>query len=61
MQSAKADHSLQMFLRQIANGVPSERDRLLEYTIGEIYNEMSLFVEEVDLKNAALEKIKNKS
>lgn len=41
----------------MAEGVPSERDRLLQYTVGELYQELSLFLEEVALKKKHLDKI----
>lgn len=50
-----------MFIRSMTDGVLSERDRLLRYTIGEFYQEMSLFLEEQDVKKKQLDKIKNQS
>lgn len=44
----------------MTNGVLSERDLLLSYTIGEYYNEMSLFIEEQERKKKELEEIKLK-
>lgn len=46
--------------RSIAAGVISERDRLFEYSIGEYYQELSLFMQEVDTKNKELEKLNRK-
>lgn len=43
--------------RAIAGGVISERDRLFEYTIGEYYQELSLFIQETETKNKELEKL----
>jgi hypothetical protein len=43
-------------LRSIAGGVISERDRLFEYTVGEFFQELSLFIEEVETKNKQIEK-----
>lgn len=37
--------------RAIAGGVISERDRLFEYTTGEYYQEMSLFIQERETEN----------
>lgn len=53
----------QLFIRAITNGVISERDLLLSYTIGEYYNEMSLFIEEQEKREAALkeQQAKNKT
>lgn len=42
-------------MRAITNGIISERDLLLSYTVGEFYNEMSLFIEEAELKKQAYE------
>lgn len=53
---AKEERQLQLLLRAIAKGVVSERDRLLGYTIGEVYQELSLFIEEGELRQRALEK-----
>jgi len=47
---AISDRKQQLFIRQITGGVLSERDLLLSYTIGEFYNEMSLFIEEGETK-----------
>lgn len=47
--------------RAITNGVISERDRLLGYTIGEVYQEMSLFIQEQQMQKKELEKITKKS
>ena len=46
-------------MRAITNNIISERDRLLQYTIGEFYQEMSLFIEECNIKQKELDKIKN--
>ena len=45
-------------MRAISEGVISERDRLLSYTIGEYYNEMSLFIEEQEKKKKEAEEYK---
>lgn len=42
--------------RTIVGGVLSERDLLLQYTVGEFFNELSLFIHEVDLRNREMEK-----
>ncbi len=49
---------MQLFIRAITNGIISERDLLLSYTIGEFYNEMSLYLEEMNEKKKELDKIK---
>lgn len=46
--------------RSITAGVISERDRLFEYTTGEYYQELSLFIQEVETKNKEIEKMYNK-
>jgi hypothetical protein len=43
-------------MRAITKGVLSERDLLLSYTIGEFYNEMSLFIQEQEELEALQEK-----
>jgi hypothetical protein len=53
---AVRDRKQQLFIRQITEGILSERDLLLSYTIGEFYNEMSLFIEEGETKKAILKK-----
>lgn len=47
---------MQLVARAIAGGDITNRDRLLEYTTGEFFQEMSLFVEEVETKNKEIEK-----
>jgi hypothetical protein len=44
----------------MTEGVPSERDRLLHYTVGEFYQELSLFLEEVAAQEKRLEKLTKK-
>lgn len=44
----------------MTNGNLAERDRLLEYTVGEFYSEMSLFIEECEMREKEYEKMKNK-
>lgn len=46
--------------RSITGGVLSERDRLFEYTVGEYYQELSLFIQEIETKNKELEKLYKK-
>jgi len=57
---ADQERNLQLMARSIAGGVISERDRLFGYTVGEYYQEMSLFIQEVDTENARLEKLYGK-
>ena len=52
---------MQLMARSIADGVLSERDRLFEYTTGEYFQEMSLFIQEVETHNAEMEKIYGKA
>ena len=40
----KQDTDLQIFMRLITNGSIIERDRLLEYSCYNFYNEMNLFI-----------------
>jgi len=49
---------MMLMQRSIVNGVISERDRLLNYSVGEFYQELSLFIQEVETKNKELEKLK---
>lgn len=46
--------------RAIAGGVISERDLLFQYTVGEYFQELSLFMQEAEVKNKALDKINKK-
>lgn len=46
--------------RSLVDGVLSERDRLLQYTVGEFFQELSLFLQEVEQRNKELEKLKQK-
>ena len=50
----------QLFLRAVAGGVLSERDRLFEYTTGEAYQEMNLYLADNAQKAAAYNKLKEK-
>lgn len=42
----------------MADGVISERDRLLQYSVGEFYQELSLFIEESQARQKYLDKLK---
>lgn len=54
--SARQERREQLFIRAVTNGVLSERDYLLSYTISEFFNERSLFIEESEKKmKAAME------
>ena len=46
--------------RSITGGVISERDRLLQYTVGEFYQELSLFIQEQETKAKEYEKLNKK-
>lgn len=48
-------------MRGMAEGVLSERDRLLQYTVGEFYQELSLFIEETDARKKQLDKLNKKT
>jgi hypothetical protein len=58
--SANQARKLQLFIRAITDGVLSERDLLLNYTVAEFYNEQSLFIEEQEKIKQELEKNKVK-
>lgn len=45
-------------MRAVTNGVLSERDRLLKYTVAEYYNEMMLFISEQEKIKADINKTK---
>lgn len=51
---------MQLMMRSIAQGVVSERDRLLNYTVGEYFNELSLFIQEQEARTKELEKLNHK-
>ncbi len=57
---AREDRRLQLFLRAASKSVIRDRDYLLGYTIGEFYNEMSLFIEETETKVRHLEEMRRK-
>jgi hypothetical protein len=44
----------------MTDGVLSERDRLLQYGVGEFYQELSLFIEEGENRQKYLAKLKEK-
>lgn len=43
-------------MRAVTDGDLANRDRLWQYTLGEFYQEMSLFIEENDIREKALKK-----
>lgn len=47
-------------MRCVTNGDLKNRDRMWQYTTGEYYQEMSLFIEETDMKEKAYEKAMSK-
>jgi len=49
---------LQLLIRCITEGVLSERDRLLSYSVGEFYQELSLFIEESEERKKAIDGMK---
>jgi hypothetical protein len=48
---------MQLMMRSITGGVISERDRLFQYTTGEFYQELSLFIQEQETRNKEIEKL----
>lgn len=56
----EGERKQQLFLRGMTDGNLAERDRLLYYTVGEFYNEMSLFVQEQEERKAELDKTRGK-
>jgi hypothetical protein len=59
-KAADAERNMQLTLRSIAGGVISERDRLFEYTVGELYQELSLFIQEQETRQKEYDKINKK-
>ncbi len=55
-KAADGERQMQLMARAITSGVISERDRLFEYSVGEYYQELSLFIQEVETKNKETEK-----
>lgn len=47
-------------IRGMTDGVISERDRLLNYSIGEFYQEFSLFLEETAARKKYLDSLNKK-
>jgi hypothetical protein len=58
---ANSQRKMQMLMRVIAQDSITDRDRLLFYTIGEFYNEMSLYIEQQELRKKAIEESKRKA
>lgn len=52
------ERKMQLMIRGMTDGVLSERDRLLQYTIGEFYQELSLFIEEGEARKKYLDNLK---
>lgn len=48
-------------MRGMTEGVLSERDRLQQYTIGEFYQELSMFIEEAEKKKKYLDNLNKKN
>jgi len=59
-KAADGERNMMLMQRAIVNGVISERDRLLSYTVSEFYQELSLYIQEVETKNKELERIYKK-
>lgn len=57
---AQSERSLQLLLRGMTGGNLAERDRLLQYTVGQFYQELSLFLEETAKKKKHLDQLKQK-
>lgn len=51
---------MMLMQRSMTGGVISERDLLLQYTTGEFYCELSLFLQEVETRNKELERMNKK-
>lgn len=48
---------MMLMQRSLTGGVLSERDRLLNYSLGEFYQELSLFIQEQEMRSKELEKL----
>lgn len=48
-------------MRGMSEGRLADRDRLLQYSVGEFYQEMSLFIEEGARRKKYLDSIKQKT
>ena len=59
-EADKNERRLQLLLRGMTNGKLSERDRLLQYSVGEFYQELSLFIQEGEERKKYLDKLKKK-
>lgn len=59
-KAADGDRQIQLMMRSMTGGVISERDRLIQYSIAEFYQELSLFLQEVETRNKELEKLNKK-
>lgn len=59
-RQANQERKQQLFMRGMVNGNLAERDRLLAYTVGEFYSEMSLFIEECEQRDKEFEAMKKK-
>jgi hypothetical protein len=54
------ERKLQLLMRGMTEGRLSERDRLLQYSVGEFYQELSLFIQEGEERKKYLDKLKKK-
>lgn len=59
-ESSKNERKLQLLMRGMTEGRLSERDRLLQYYVGEFYQELSLFITEGEERKKYLDKLKKK-
>ena len=57
-KTTRHERKLQLLVRGMTDGVISERDRLLQYGVGEFYQELSLFIEEGETRKKYLDKLK---
>ena len=58
-QMGVAERKQQLFMRGMVGGDLQQRDRLYYYTIGEFYQEMSLFLEECDIREEEMKKYRS--
>lgn len=55
--TVKNERKLQLLMRGMTGGKLSERDRLLRYTVGEFYQELSLFIQEGEERKKYIDKL----
>ena len=57
-KAANSERNMQLMMRSMTSGILSERDLLLQYSLGEFMQELSLFLQECEARKKELEKVK---